>query len=125
MYFSSKKELAQALLNGRRFKTDNGTLIYFDENRDIPFTCPVSYMRNTWDVSNSLTELKHWYDNIPEQGVLCWVWNGTNTAHIRAVTGYHTEDSIQTFTAPQGCWSHAKPLTKREALALLASDQEY
>jgi hypothetical protein len=81
--FDSKRELAQALLDGREFAltTDNGsTLFYKESGTDSPFkvrygNSSVEAIDGIWERYSSLLEINQtpWYLNIPEEGVDCYV----------------------------------------------------
>ncbi len=67
-----------------------------------------------------------WYDNIPEGGVLCWVWKeGTNRkSKISKITEY--SDHFPSFIIGRGCggWENATPLTKQEVEVFLGNVPE-
>jgi hypothetical protein len=85
--FNSKKEFALALMSGRRFSTPRGNICYYDGSiHDNPFVVAADYaasypMKGVWDEFANVTEIfePRWYDNIPPQGILCWVSNNAST----------------------------------------------
>jgi hypothetical protein len=72
--FNSKKEFAEALLQGRRFSTPKGNICYYNKNTDnSPFkVSELIDMKGVWDEFANVTEIfePRWYDNIPPQGIL-------------------------------------------------------
>jgi hypothetical protein len=49
MKFDSKRHMAQALLEGRRFKNPRGVVIYYDANLQNPFRCGLDAMDRAWE----------------------------------------------------------------------------
>jgi hypothetical protein len=57
---------------------------------------------------------KEWYDNIPKDGVLCWVWDATkNDIQPRVITSYSDWVGIE-FEASGFRWRHAEPIKPEE-----------
>jgi hypothetical protein len=55
----------------------------------------------------------HWYDNIPEQGVLCWVWN--NKQENKIVDIIKCKDGEYYISALDNIrWGNATPLTEEK-----------
>ena len=59
-----------------------------------------------------------WFENIPEHGVLCWVWDDDEESDrklIRVVYSYHRDTaSNYGFETDDECYRYAKPLTNDE-----------
>jgi hypothetical protein len=78
--FDSKRELAQALIDGRTFLSADGHVLSFMEEEEIssPFRIGFTGMTNTWEELSGLREfvvvsVEPWYMNIPASGVECYV----------------------------------------------------
>jgi len=127
MRFESKKEMAQALMDGRRFLSAAGAEIYFDPSQLIPFRCGDKYMSGAWELfACEWTEVLPWYENIPEHGVLCWVWSWSSNksqALIRVVTEYDKK-CLTPFNTTAGSWSCAEPITPEEAQQYIYQEPE-
>lgn len=92
--FKSKKEFIEALVSGRKFYSQFGEIIYFNENKLNPFR--YIYNNNNYDFCDfntygKVTEIKEWYDNIPENGILCWV---NDKSYIAIMTYYDKEEHM-------------------------------
>lgn len=125
---NSKKEFAQAMLDGRKFGDYSEGICYFDENEENPFVYVSGYLDHQpepitryWDDYDELEEILSWYEKIPKTGVLCWVWGGdiNKGDAIQLVSEYKKESFSPFKTALSASWSHAEPLTKEEALGRL------
>jgi hypothetical protein len=59
-----------------------------------------------------------WYENIPPQGILCWVWDYENGSHkkIELIIGFNGIDLHDSFISWHTYWRFAKPLTQEEVL---------
>jgi hypothetical protein len=96
--FKSKKELAQALIDGRIFITPMGRKLYFlEQSESSPFRYSAGgsvsdSMSGVWGDYAKLQEEVEvmWYNAIPKQGVICWVWNTgkQKDATLKVVHGY-------------------------------------
>lgn len=118
--FKSKKEFALALLEGRKFKTPNGVLIEYDEEDTPPFRSGNAHLSGMWKCYRTVTEVKPWYENIPEHGVLCYVWDDDiETKEIAIVVAYDSLSEFPYTTGPEDYFIHATPLTKEEAMQLI------
>lgn len=64
-------------------------------------------------------EKPKWYENIPEQGILCRVATGTGTKSVRAIKDY-VVNGLHTYRDDYGNhWAFAEPLTFEEAVELI------
>ena len=120
--FKSKGELAKALVDGRTFKTPDGsTIIYSEETRfSSPFRltrdghdlCP---MNRAWPQYAALQEInaapaEPWYLNIPEGGVECYVSDVNATPFASSSTLFITQYKqglTQPFQCARGRWTYA------------------
>ena len=86
----TKRELMTALMEGRRFVSkphdypvncDLEYVIHWDDNfGDSPIRLGTGrWLWRGFKYLHEITE-SHWYDNIPEEGVLCWVTT-SDTSH--------------------------------------------
>lgn len=129
--FKSKKELVIALIDGRRFKTMSGRILFYDETITAdPFRCKDGVdlfskaMADAWSHYDTVTELKEWYNNIPKDGVLCWVWNDNEyEKSIRLVMCAKVRNTVLFRTNPSVYWNSARPLTKEELLERMVMDK--
>jgi hypothetical protein len=120
--FNSKQEFALALMSGRRFSTPRGNICYYDGSiHDNPFLVVSDLsqirMKGVWDEFANVTEIfePRWYDNIPPQGILCWVSDNASTErrHVAVVVKRHTASSAYRFERTGGVFSiYATPLTQ-------------
>ena len=123
--FASRGELAKALIDGRTFKTPDGsTIIYGEETR---FSSPFRLMRDghdlcpmngSWSQYADLQEInaapaEPWYLNIPEGGVECYVSDVNANPYpsntIGLVTGYDQSLSFP-FKCLGNWWKYATPV---------------
>ena len=120
--FKSKGELAKALVDGRTFKTPDGsTIIYGEETR---FSSPFRLMRDghdlcpmnrAWPQYAALQEInaapaEPWYLNIPEGGVECYVSDVNATPFASSSTLFITQYKqglTQPFQCARGRWTYA------------------
>lgn len=77
--FKSKKEFIEALVSGRKFKTKFDKVIYYNSNvKGNPFFCKDSNVITpnvgaSFDDYKDVIEIDKWYEDIPENGILCWL----------------------------------------------------
>ena len=69
-----------------------------------------------WSIAFPQTKLEpKWYDNIPEQGILCWVKDEEeDEAKLTTIIEYHRHESKYNFKSPEDYWEHATPVTLDE-----------
>ena len=126
--FKSTRELAEALVDGRTFKTTGGAMLMYNDS--CSYFSPFRLMRDgedqapmlgTWDSYADLQEInaapaEPWYLNIPPEGVECYVGdvnaNPCLTLNIKGfVTGYD-----QSLPFPFQClgdhWKYATPVNE-------------
>ena len=118
-HFASIVALLEHLINGGKAINIHSNCIYYlkdnhlyreykgskEGNQSISFIEPYYYFV-------PYKEPK-WYDNIPKEGVLCWVWDDhEKNKIIDVVTCFN---KIQYFeTLSDGTWLNAIPLTIKE-----------
>ena len=105
----SPADLAVRLEAGEVF-WDRGNKIYYDESFNNPFRYGVNYLRGAWArFAKFEKEIETpWYENIPEQGVLC----GDKYGNVIVFFGTNPTPSENTT-----------PLTREECLALCYEEQ--
>lgn len=80
----SKKEAIERLLNGEVFYSITGSKIWYEENYHNPFRLSTSSegIIELWYSYKQWTIEQNWYDNIPEDGILCCVSNTKYTPDL-------------------------------------------
>jgi len=127
--YTNIKEVMEALLAGKVLLSSNGNAIY--KLKDNKVLNKSATLGNAWTNSNLFPQYlvpsteyippKEWYEQIPEEGVLCWVDDRkdsvlTSTAVIVA----YLEITSYPFVSKSGSqWIYAKPLTQEEANKLI------
>jgi len=119
----SKRDLFKAVESGRKFgvfKGDESAYmpeIHWDDNYgNNPIRCGTKPWN--WRGFKYLHEITepHWYDNIPEGGVLCWVSNTSKSAkdQIRYIA-QHSNDYPSNFATKNiERWVYATPVLPSE-----------
>ena len=117
----STNEIAKAMIDGEVFYSADGDYYYewngksfTDSDGDCFYVFGHFYRRVE-------TEVK-WYDDIPEGGVLCWVWDTYQVRwEIDIIKEYNGSQFIgHTDTE----WDQAKPLTKSEINTFIGNAPE-
>jgi hypothetical protein len=61
-----------------------------------------------------------WYEDIPETGVICWVWDEPDDSkQIAIINDYYSKSNypyVETRQIGNTSWKNAVPLTKEEVL---------
>lgn len=131
--FSSKEEFAKAMIDGRVFKRGRTTFYAKWECPDddkwpgrLKFYWKGAgeqhEIQDFWKVYWEVAEVLPWYERIPEQKILCWVWDkDKKAASPQIVIGYVLEDGYPFVT---GCsrWRNAEPITLDEAKKLIVEE---
>jgi hypothetical protein len=55
----------------------------------------------------------NWFKNIPEQGILCEVWD-VYEKFIDVIIDYNSEGTVYPFKGKMKHWIHAKPLNNKD-----------
>ena len=126
--FNNEKDFMIAMLEGRKFTylKENYTFWYDDtegflmDPEDAPR--PV-FPQELHDWCNKVTEViePKWYDNIPTQGILCWV---TTTRKLSSTIRF-INDYKEGKDYPFYCWltgqayKEVTPLTKEEVMQFI------
>ena len=111
------EEKIQRLMDGEVFYTIYGSKIYFDKNASCsPFRFEDASLDSAFPVQ--WHKEQNWYENIPEKGIPCWVWNNNESERqLRLIVEVKNninhefrflEDSRDIY------WKHARPATKEE-----------
>jgi len=121
--FKTTADIYKALLEGKKIASMD---IYLDSS--------YVYLKNgdlvndkdhhvTWGFSSPESWQEYiepkWYDNIPEQGILCWVWNTKTERTIRILKYYYAETQYPYMVDGGYGWEYATPLTREEAEELI------
>lgn len=122
----SKKEAIQRMMDGEVFYGEGGAKIYYEEaSSGAPFRCVVDGRNNPltglFDLFDEWQTKTEWYENIPEQGVLCWVWVESPAGRQLRVIVRTDHDSF--IAAGGGAWKNAEPVKLEEIEHLLLSSQ--
>jgi len=125
-HFASIVALLEHLINGGKAINIHSNCIYYlkdnhlyreykgskEGNQSISFIEPYYYFV-------PYKEPK-WYDNIPKEGVLCWVWDdGTKTCKRIQVICKIKEGVYKFVNRGELSWRYAEPLTREEVEQLI------
>jgi len=111
-------EKIQRLMDGEVFYTNCGVKLFYQENtHSSPFRteygCGIS---KAWGLK--WYKEQNWYDNIPEKGVPCWVWDDSESDRcLRLVVEVSKNIHSEFRFLDDACgvyWKHARPATKEE-----------
>lgn len=112
----SKKEAALALINGRVF-VHKGYQIKFSEDTGAnPFRSDAGYLGNRWDEFKHWQEEKEipWYEDIPEGGAICWVWDDNKLRkRVDLICKYNKKEHYK-FRGWSDKWANAEPVKPEE-----------
>jgi len=120
----NKKEAILALLDGKVLVDHGGSEISFDEQACKPFGFSViegakkEPLNDQWAYIEGYKIKEEWYKNIPECGVLCWVWDKNRSNRVSIVDSYISSNEYH-FYSGTAFWKNAVPLTKEEALGMV------
>jgi len=132
--FNSQQEIWEYLVAGGKVVTNNPKNVYAFV--DGATKCIVSTPRGVSGTNISMTfynyqdfskytepKVVNWYDNIPESGILCWVYDNESQIEDK-ITGLitkYTKGNFEPFTEIDGktSWRHATPATQEEVDALI------
>jgi len=69
-----------------------------------------------WSGDKYRPKIKEWHDNIPKEGVLCWVWDsdGNEKFGAKIVTSHRSKWQFRFQTIDNSGWKHAKPVKTEE-----------
>lgn len=116
----SKKEALTRLMNGEVFYYE-GTKICYNEGRVQPFRSGAEPLHYNLDEYKNWQTKQNWDENIPEQGILCWV-SGTDKLEKDLATIVTYSDG-KIYRDSYACeWEYATPLTKEEALKYILGE---
>jgi len=121
MKFESKREIVLALLDKKRFyDNENDVTIYYDESKPrCPFRANDIAMTYSWELDIEWVELKEWYQEIPEQGTLCWVWNSIKQVKHMSLVKDWEKDYEFPFITENDDWVNATPVLREELEGLI------
>jgi len=90
------------------------------EEKEIQAACQYGAWKTldicpNWNLPPSYYRVKpeEWYENIPEKGILCEVWDSEDgKKHWALIKEYKKQNGNYGFTSSTGfAWKHARPLT--------------
>lgn len=118
--FKSQAGMWIHLLAGKKIRCVEDMQVYELEEDGNLHTCYNPNMPGIWEPY----EEPKWYENIPQQGILCWGNNGTDTSDREVVLIveykpdclFSPEYKYRTLTHG---WKEATPLTFEEAVNLI------
>jgi hypothetical protein len=84
----------------------------FEEDKEYQLELEAKYPPNAW------------YNNIPEEGVLCEVWMTQKKKLVGVVTRYEKDTYYPFVTENDSAWKHAEPLTLETVGKYLYKGQE-
>lgn len=125
--FKSVKEFAEALLEGKEFTFSKqfrhhdryGRIFFFKDGfkwRDIDHPIEDEMNQSDFYTYHKVEEYKkpHWHDNIPEQGILCWVKDSPlEKARLGLVFDYNP-NRLDPYSTAFSAFKFATPLTLEE-----------
>ena len=126
--FNSQVEILEWLLQGKEVafksnKTETWKIIdnqvkYLSDNK------VQSTATSTFQNFSIFEKVLNWYDNIPEQGVLCKCWNNVKSNYdIQRILEYIQVDECP-LKARFDTFMNAVPLTKEEVLEFIYSEEQ-
>ena len=85
---ADRRDILRALLDNRTLKTSQGYSVFYDCLEDEPFRINEGdadevYIYHDHSITHEEIEVE-WYDDIPEHGVLCWVWGDDESLKVPA-----------------------------------------
>ena len=114
----SEQEALERLINGEVFYS--GCKIHFDHSKvsegESPFRFGGIQLKDAITVCTKwLVKIEpNWYEDIPEQGVLCWCWNIEGDRFL-SVIGHYYGNGLIDFEDDNGYkWKYAMPVGKGE-----------
>ena len=112
-----RKELIRKMLDGRVFKYKEYIIRYNpDESSHSPFMIEGHGTLKLWDHIEDWKEVKEWYEEIPEKGLLCKVWDcGEYEYKSVKVIRIYCKGAECFLDDNSAAWDNAKPMTLDEA----------
>jgi len=111
------EEKIQRLKYGEVFYTKYRSKIFYDENAG---SSPFRFEDTSLDAAFRCQWYKeqNWYENIPEKGVPCWVWDDEESdKRLRLIVEVRDKSYSEYRFLDDVCgvyWRHARPATKEE-----------
>ena len=108
----NQKEAMVKMMNGRKF-TCSGDVVHYVEDSIIPFQLERNGEAITgyWELLPTWVEIKEWYEEIPDAGILCRVMDEPGESYIRLIKEY---DNKELFDDSGESWDYAQPLDRKE-----------
>lgn len=123
---STDREKLEHLLNGGKLKAGTAGYKHLDELGNLKWVDSIQSGIINLNDSEIYHEQK-WYENIPEQGVLCWISdfdeNSKSIMHI--ITRYDkNRDHSNFISKSQTQWRYATPVTADEIEKCILENQK-
>ena len=98
---ANRKDVYRALLDNRTLKTCQGYSVFYDSTEQEPFRINKGdadevYIYHDHSITHEEIEVE-WYDDIPEYGVICWVWGDDESLKVPAFVYSHDPQYILRF----------------------------
>lgn len=134
--FKTKEQFAKAMIDGRVFKDKVGARYFAEWNArgELRFyvkfpSYDIDEIAGLWDDYDKITEVLPWNSSIPEQGVLCWVWDhDKELKRFALVMEFNADHNLpfKTKTNSTGVlvgWRNAEPVTLEGVKQYIAEAQ--
>jgi hypothetical protein len=127
--FTKVSEIWAALLDGKKIACSRYEGYFLLKAGDIRnsicdlesgFICDTFSRAHEW----SVYEEPKWYDDIPEQGVLCWAGNSESMLNAHGLASIIRRKEGIWYCSAGDYWQHAVPLTPEEAEKLIYKAQK-
>ena len=135
---ANRRDVYRALLDNRTLKTSQGYSVFYDSTEQEPFRINKGdadevYIYHDHGITHEEIEVE-WYDDIPEHGVLCWVWDEVFPSYPLIVYAYSGTRSHPFIAHPDignvgipyeslFTFQYAKPLTTDEVKNYIFAEQ--
>lgn len=115
-------ELIQALLDGKECISTDGDILRYKHSAYDPFQMTIKSTGNivAFDYFSDLEDMwevkEEWYNNIPSEGVPCWVSDHDNRSKhaTSSITTYDRSSPYPFQSAPGYRWKYATPIKPSE-----------
>lgn len=126
--FKTQAEIWEYLLSGGAvvhenpldsyYKIADGAVRYFNINNNT-LACEGTAIQDFSDYGlfRKFTPKvkKEWWENIPEKGILCWVWNDPTYRCVDVIISLCTKGPKQEYNGKNGLiWKNAEPMTQQD-----------
>ena len=132
---ADRRDILRALLDNRTLKTSQGYSVFYDCLEDEPFRINKGdadevYIYHDHSITHEEIEVE-WYENIPDCGTLCWVWDHPEDFKILALIFQYNSDAkifkvrnkVRNKADSYTYFPHASPATLSEIDKFLIAEQ--